>query len=340
MPAASALSEATLQPDRAAEVADERRHGQRGEEAVDDGRHAGQDLQDRLGRGAELVGRVLGEVDRGQQAERHRDRHRDHGDQQRAGEQRHRAEAAGRGDLIGADRGLRAPLEAEQELADRHLLEEADRFEQQREDDPGGGQDRDRSRQQQRRRDPALDPVAGAKARLDPAEPDRHCRDGERQRADHEGDRADAVEPAPEVGRGPHRIVGLGIRRQSGRHPAHVVEEEVEHRRRCRVVRRQPALDDPAQHEVAEQQPAEPQGQRRAGAQQCHVPGVVAGLGVQAGDLAPALVQSPPPAEIEAGAGEQQDQQRRGHQRGSVAMRSKRGTGADRPRPRASGATS
>ena len=47
-PAASALSEATSRPIDCADIADERRHGQGGEEAVDHGRDAGQDLEQRL----------------------------------------------------------------------------------------------------------------------------------------------------------------------------------------------------------------------------------------------------------------------------------------------------
>ena len=55
-PAASALSEETSRPIDFAEPAHQRRHGQRGEEAVDDGRDAGQDLQDRLGRRRGICG--------------------------------------------------------------------------------------------------------------------------------------------------------------------------------------------------------------------------------------------------------------------------------------------
>ena len=62
------------------------------------------------------------------------------GDQQRAGDERHDAEGAGRADLIGADRGLRAPLQAEQEVDRRDLLEEAHGLEQHREHDADRGQ--------------------------------------------------------------------------------------------------------------------------------------------------------------------------------------------------------
>ena len=48
-PAASALSvEALGMPSATAEIADRRRDGQRGEIAVDHGRHAGEDLEHRL----------------------------------------------------------------------------------------------------------------------------------------------------------------------------------------------------------------------------------------------------------------------------------------------------
>ena len=50
-------------------------------------------------------------------------------------------------------------------------------------------------------RDPALDPIARAEVLLDAAEPDRHAGGSERQRADHERDRRDGIEAAPELGR-------------------------------------------------------------------------------------------------------------------------------------------
>ena len=201
--------------------------------------------------------RVLGQIDRRQQADRPRDRHRDHGDQQRAGEQRHRAEAARRADLVGADRGLRAPLQAEQEVRDRHALEEPDRFEQHREHDPGGDHDRDRRGQQQRRSRPSCSTrLRARKLRSMRPSPIAMPAPASASAADHERDRRDALELAPQIGRRAHRVVRLHVRRQTGRHPADVVEEEVQHRRRllgdtCR----QPAGDDPAQHQIAEQQP-------------------------------------------------------------------------------------
>ena len=65
------------EPERLAEVADDRRHGQRGEVAVDHGRHAGEDLEQRLGHGAHARRGILGQVDRAHQAERDGDDHRD-----------------------------------------------------------------------------------------------------------------------------------------------------------------------------------------------------------------------------------------------------------------------
>jgi len=53
---------------------------------------------------------VLGQEQRRHQADGHGDQHGDAGDQQGAGEQGHRTECARRADLIGAQRGLRAPL--------------------------------------------------------------------------------------------------------------------------------------------------------------------------------------------------------------------------------------
>ena len=55
-PAASALSEETSRPIDWPSAADQRGHGQGGEEAVDHGRDAGQDLEDRLGRRRGSVG--------------------------------------------------------------------------------------------------------------------------------------------------------------------------------------------------------------------------------------------------------------------------------------------
>ena len=143
MPAASALSDATLRPSASPSGADPGREAERGEKAEHDGRDAGEDFQDRLGEAAEARRRVLRHVDGGEQADRPGDQHRDDRDQQRAGDQRHDAEGARRADLVGADRGLRAPLRAEQEVERRDLLEEPHGLEQHREHDADGGQHRD-----------------------------------------------------------------------------------------------------------------------------------------------------------------------------------------------------
>ena len=87
------------------------RDGQGGEEAEHHGRHAGEDLEDRLGDGAEARRGVLGHVDRREQADRAGDQHGDQRDQHGADEQRHGAEGAGLADLVRAHRGLRRPLQ-------------------------------------------------------------------------------------------------------------------------------------------------------------------------------------------------------------------------------------
>ena len=66
-----------LDAERQAEIADRRRDGQRGEIAVDHGRHAGEDLEDRLQPGAQPRRRILRQIDRAHQAQRDGD---DHGD--------------------------------------------------------------------------------------------------------------------------------------------------------------------------------------------------------------------------------------------------------------------
>ena len=110
-PAASALSDATSMPTRLAGASNPWRHGQCGKEAVDDGRYTGQHFEQRFGDAAHARCRVLGKVDCRHQTDRHGDEHRDTGDQQRAGKQRHRAEAARRTDLVGTNGRLRAPVQ-------------------------------------------------------------------------------------------------------------------------------------------------------------------------------------------------------------------------------------
>ena len=141
-PAASALSDATSSPIGFAEPAEERRDGQGREEAVDHRRNAREDFEDRFDDGPESWRGVLGHVDRREQPNRHCDQHGDDGDQEGARENRDRTEGAGRTDLIGTQCCLGAPVQAEQKLDRRHAIEEADGFEQQRQHDPDGCQDR------------------------------------------------------------------------------------------------------------------------------------------------------------------------------------------------------
>ena len=89
-PAASADSEDRAEADRFAGPADEGGHGQRGEEAVDHGRDAGEDLENRLGEGAEARRGVVRKVDRRHQPDRRGDEHGDERDEQRADEERDR----------------------------------------------------------------------------------------------------------------------------------------------------------------------------------------------------------------------------------------------------------
>ncbi len=117
------------------EIAQQRRHEGEREVAEDDRRDAREDLERRLQDPARAGRRVLAQVDRGAQPERHRDCARDRGDEQRAGDQRQDAEV----------RGLeqRRPVRAGQEVDDRDLLEELERRHEQSDDDPDRGHDRD-----------------------------------------------------------------------------------------------------------------------------------------------------------------------------------------------------
>ncbi|KAK0338715.1 hypothetical protein LTR94_037450, partial [Friedmanniomyces endolithicus] len=79
------------------------------------------------------MARILGEVDGAEQPQGDRHRHRDdRADEERPPEQRHRTQAGAR---IARVDDLRAPVRAEQEIADRHDTEEARAFEQQAGDD-------------------------------------------------------------------------------------------------------------------------------------------------------------------------------------------------------------
>ena len=89
-------------------------------------------------------GRVLGEVDRAQQAERDRDEQADAGQVERPPDDRDDAE----GLLVAAQQ--RRPLVAEQVVADRDVAEEGDRLAQQREDDQDRRDDGQHRRHEER----------------------------------------------------------------------------------------------------------------------------------------------------------------------------------------------
>ena len=106
-------------------------------------RNAGQDLQQRLRHRPDPIRRIFGQVDGRHQPDRNGDEHGDQRDEQGAGEQRDRTEAAGRPDLVRADRRLRAPGQSEEKLGKRDLAEETNCFEQHRENDADRRQYRD-----------------------------------------------------------------------------------------------------------------------------------------------------------------------------------------------------
>ena len=138
-------------------MTDHRRHGQGGEEAINHGGDAGENLQDRLGDGADARRGVLGHVDRRHQPYRHRHHHGDEGDEKGAGEERYGAK--GTGGVAGEGR-LRIPVQAEEEIADRDHREELDRLKEQRQHDPQRGQDRHQGAQHERDAQHPFHPVA------------------------------------------------------------------------------------------------------------------------------------------------------------------------------------
>jgi hypothetical protein len=119
-----------------------RSDGDEGEETVNDGRDTGENLDGRLGEAAKRAARILGQVDRNHQTDRHSQKKRDEGHIKRTPKQRQNAE-------IGTAAKLRVPDRREVELPAGIELEELDRFEQQRCDDPERGQDGDQRRSQQ-----------------------------------------------------------------------------------------------------------------------------------------------------------------------------------------------
>ena len=128
----------------ATDVAQGRRDDEDREKAVDDRRHPGEDLQHRLDDGPHAGVREFVQVDRRQQPDGRGDEHRDRRDDQRAEEHRQHAERALGRDLTLADRDLRLPRGAQQEIPERNFLEEPECLERQRGHDADGDEDRRR----------------------------------------------------------------------------------------------------------------------------------------------------------------------------------------------------
>ena len=103
----------------------------------------------------------------------------------------------------GAHEGaLRAPVRAEQEGEERHLLEEADRFEDERQHDAGGGQDRHHRAGDEHGHDEALDELARALLDRNGAPGPDHACGQERQEEQSEDGVAGGPEAAIDLGRG------------------------------------------------------------------------------------------------------------------------------------------
>ena len=161
-PAVITEAEDDAEPGRLREVvAQDRADGDEREQAVDDGRDAGQHLDRGLGPLAEARGGVLRQVDRGEETDRDGDGQRDEADVERAPKQRQHSELA-----VALECGR--PDRAEEELAPAILAEEARGLEDQRQHDRDRREDRDQRREDQKADDHRLDEVAGAEGRRDP----------------------------------------------------------------------------------------------------------------------------------------------------------------------------
>ena len=146
MPGPSALKPARL----GNESLQERRHEQQREVAVDDRRHAGEDLEDRLdARGGRWVVRTRSGRWRSAAPSAAPPPSRS----STPAPCRRRA-AARRSAGIGEQR---RPLGADQELDDRHLAEERDRLDREHDDDADGRADREQRAQEQRPLDERLE---------------------------------------------------------------------------------------------------------------------------------------------------------------------------------------
>ena len=215
-PAASALSEETSRPIDSPDAADQRGDGQGGEEAVDHGRDAGQDLQDRLGRSRESWGShtATGRSPR----------------TSRSGPATSMAMTVIRNVPANSGTAPNAPDEptwsARSAVCGLHCRPNRNSvigtfwkkridFEQHREDDPGGGRDRDAGRQPQGDGDPALDGVAGAELARDVAQRRRQAERRQGHAGDEQRDPAEGQQRAVVVGRGLQGRRDLAGRRQA-----------------------------------------------------------------------------------------------------------------------------
>ena len=161
------LNERRAAVERRAEIAQEGSERDQREDAVDDGRDAGQQFKRRLDHRAHARRGVFGHVDRRHQADRHGDQHRDQRDVERAGKQRDQAELAFGG--AGAGGGeARIPDGAEEEAGGRNAVEEVDRLEQHRQHDADGREDGDGRGAEQPPQHQPFDAVAGPRPRLSP----------------------------------------------------------------------------------------------------------------------------------------------------------------------------
>ena len=220
----------------------------------------------------------MGEIDGRHQAQRDGHRHGDDGaDEDRAPEQRHRPERARGTNLIGADRCLRAPLQAGEEFHWRHQLEEADRFKDQRQHDAERGEDRHNRRHQQQGAHLRFDPVAGAEIRAQaaPAPKAAHRQQGHRQRA---GEQIAVAARRRIDGRQTGRERIEGLRQIAVHQPAHFVQQRfaVVARRRAfsgRQAAENLALDQAFAHDA----PAGQHDQRRRQRQHRHIGAVING---------------------------------------------------------------
>ena len=257
---------------------------------------------------AEPGARELGHVDGGKEADRERDQHRDQRDHQRAGEERDCAEGAGAPHLIGADGRLRAPLQAEQEVPKRDDREEADRFEQHREDDANGGDDGDAGGEDEDDVHHPLHLVARAQAGRDaaPGPAEAGPAEGHADR-EHRGVRG-RLHAGVAVCRRLQRRIDLAAHHVARGQIAHVVEQQAH--QRLRLLRHQGAEvgeKQRLQDRRLDDQPDDEDDTGRNAAPERHVPAVVARHGVELAEVGAGRAKRPAAAEIEADDHQHQD---------------------------------